>query len=324
MFINFFAPDLDAKQTMITALEQKNNNFCFPHDKRGSCVITFTRRMYTIFQYINKLQGEPIGGLLVNRQTRLYSGMFCNNWQLDFKKSREPDLNNANISMIRNFMLLKQQEVEKQRKKNPSFQRGGNGNNNGNGNGKSDDQVPYSRQRNRNGNQYQHQRYQNNNNRGRRYNNSNRNNQRSRGDDNNRNGRSGQQNNNNNNNNNCNTNDPNAPCHMRGHNNLWGDCPNNCMETSRINNNNSNDNNPQGCDRMGNYCNNQTQGYFAQGNYCHQPNHGYHPQPFQHHPPNDAFLNNNNYYQQQLPPPPNNPRFQNFYNNYNLPPYHMR
>ena len=49
LFINFFAPDLDAKQTMITALEQNKYNFHFPHDEPRVCVITFTRRMYTIF-----------------------------------------------------------------------------------------------------------------------------------------------------------------------------------------------------------------------------------------------------------------------------------
>ena len=75
--------------------------------------------------------------------------------------------------------------------------------------------YPYSRRDNRNGNQYQHQRYRNNGD-GRYNNNRNGNNYRSQNNDNNF---SGQQNNNNNNNN-CLTNDPNAPCQMRGHNHL--------------------------------------------------------------------------------------------------------
>ena len=49
LFINFFAPDPDAKQTMITALEQKKHSFYFPHDKPRAYVVTFTQRMSTIF-----------------------------------------------------------------------------------------------------------------------------------------------------------------------------------------------------------------------------------------------------------------------------------
>ena len=85
---------------MITALEQRKHSFCFPHDKRGACVMAFTQRMLTIFQYINELQGEPIAGFSANWQTQLYFGMYCNNWQLDFKMAREPDLNNATIPMV--------------------------------------------------------------------------------------------------------------------------------------------------------------------------------------------------------------------------------
>ena len=175
-YIDYFAPDPDAKQTMINALEQKKHNFGFPHDKRGADVITFTQRIQTIFRYINELQGEPVAGLSVNRQVRLYFGLFRVEWQIDFKMMKEPDLNNATIKMIRGFMLVKQLQVEKQRKKDPTFRRRGigNGNGNGNGNGKSDDKVPYSVRRNRNGNQYQHQRYRGNGDgRGGRYNNNN-------------------------------------------------------------------------------------------------------------------------------------------------------
>ena len=42
LFINFFAPDPDTKQTMITALEQKKHSFCFPHDEKGADVMAFT------------------------------------------------------------------------------------------------------------------------------------------------------------------------------------------------------------------------------------------------------------------------------------------
>ena len=49
LFINFFAPDPDEKQTMITALEQKKHSFCFPHNERGACVMSFTQRMQAIF-----------------------------------------------------------------------------------------------------------------------------------------------------------------------------------------------------------------------------------------------------------------------------------
>ena len=49
LFINFFAPDPDAKQTMITALEQKKHSFCFPHNEREACVMSFTQRIQAIF-----------------------------------------------------------------------------------------------------------------------------------------------------------------------------------------------------------------------------------------------------------------------------------
>ena len=49
LFINFFAPDPDAKQTMITALEQKKHSFCFPHNERGTCIMTFAQRIQAIF-----------------------------------------------------------------------------------------------------------------------------------------------------------------------------------------------------------------------------------------------------------------------------------
>ena len=49
LFINFFAPDPDAKQTMITALEQKKHSFCFPHNECGVCVMSFTQRIQAIF-----------------------------------------------------------------------------------------------------------------------------------------------------------------------------------------------------------------------------------------------------------------------------------
>ena len=77
LFINFFVLDLDAKQTMITALEQKKHSFYFPHDKHGACNMPFTQKMLTFFQYINELQGDPVAGLSANRQTQLYFGMYC-------------------------------------------------------------------------------------------------------------------------------------------------------------------------------------------------------------------------------------------------------
>ena len=60
-----------------------------------------------------------------------------------FKIMKELDLNNATIPMIQSFMLIKQQQVEKQHKKGPSYRKQGksNGNGNGNGNNKSDNKT---------------------------------------------------------------------------------------------------------------------------------------------------------------------------------------
>ena len=53
--ISLYVPDPDAKGTMIKALEHNKFNFCFNNEEQGADVMVFTRRILTIFHYINLL-----------------------------------------------------------------------------------------------------------------------------------------------------------------------------------------------------------------------------------------------------------------------------
>lgn len=87
--INLYAPDPNAKATMIKALEHNTFNFCFNNKEQGADVMVFTRQMITVFCYIDQLQGEPAAGLTVDMQKKNYFKMYRKEWQFEFKKSHD-------------------------------------------------------------------------------------------------------------------------------------------------------------------------------------------------------------------------------------------
>ena len=71
--------------------------------------------MMTIFCYINQIQGPPVGRLLADIQKQIYFNMYIEQMANRFQEIER--IGPATINMIRDFMLIKQQQVEKKRKK---------------------------------------------------------------------------------------------------------------------------------------------------------------------------------------------------------------